>query len=159
MTTDKKQVKTSMLFLGHVHEMNVLEFNLFYDKEKDYYFDIEINKETCLQTFQHSKKIFFPNGIPKDYKADLSQLNSFKNFEEAYSQLLFEISQMVFEGIGFILDKENKLKNIYISGGFNKNMFFLYYLSLMMPNLNIEASEMKNTSALGAALLMKEFFF
>ena len=55
-------------------------------------------------------------------------------------------------------DKENKLKNIYISGGFNKNLIFMYYLSLMMPDLNIEASEMKNTSALGAALLMKGYF-
>jgi len=158
MTTDKKQVKSSMQFLGHVHEINVLEFNSFYEKEKNYYFEIDIDKETCLQTFQQSKKVFFPNGIPEDYKADLSVLNSFDSFEEAYNQLLFEISQMVFEGLGSILDKENKLKNIYISGGFNKNMFFLHYLSLMMPNLNIEASEIKNTSALGAALLMKDYF-
>jgi len=158
MTTDKKQVKSSMQFLGHVHEVNVLEFNLFYAKEKNYYFGMSLNKDICLHTFQNSKKVFFPDGIPNDYKADLSQLRSFDSFEAAYDQLVFEISQLVYEGLEFILDKEHKLRNIYISGGFNRNLFFMQYLSLMLPDLNIEASEMKNTSALGAALLMKDYF-
>jgi len=158
LTTDKKQVKSSMQFLGHVHELNVLELNSFFGKENDYYFRIKLNKDSCLLTINHAKKIFFPNGMPDDYKADLSQLNTFNTFEDAYSQLVFEISQKVYEGLEFILDKENKLKNIYISGGFNKNTLFMYYLSLMMPELNIEASEIANTSALGAALLMKDYF-
>ena len=157
LTTDKKQVKSSMQFLGHVHEMNVLEFSSFFEKESDYYFNIALDKDACIKTFKDSKKIFFPNGIPDNYKADFSQLRSFNNFDEAYNQLLFEISQMVFSGLGNILDKENKLKNIYVSGGFNKNVFFMEYLSLMMPDLNIEPSKVKNTSALGAALLMKEY--
>ena len=157
MTTDKKQVKSSMQFLGHVHEVNVLEFSSFYGKEKNYYFGISLNKDTCLQTFQNSEKVFFPNGISDDYKADLSQLRSFDSFEEAYHQLVFEISQLVYEGLEFILDKDHKLKNIFISGGFNKNLIFMQYLSLMLPDLNIEASEMKNTSALGAALLMRDY--
>ena len=83
MTTNKKQVKSSMQFLGHVHEVNVLEFSSFYGKEKDYYFGTSLNKDTCLQTFQNSEKVFFPNGIPDDYKADLSQLRSFSSFEES----------------------------------------------------------------------------
>jgi hypothetical protein len=29
---------------------------------------------------------------------------------------------------------------------------------LMMPDMNIEASKIKNTSALGAALMMKDYF-
>ena len=157
MTTDKKQVKSSMQFLGHVHEVNVLEFSSFYGKKKDYYFGVTLNKDTCFQTFQNSKKVFFPNGIPDDYKADLSQLKLFTSFEQAYHQLVFEISQLVFGGLEFILDKDHKLKNIFISGGFNKNLIFMQYLSLMLPDLNIEASEMKNTSALGAALLMKDY--
>ena len=155
MTTDKKQVKSSMQFLGHMHEVSVLEFNSFFSKEKDYYFGISLNKDVCIQTFQNAKKVFFPNGIPNDYKVDLSQLKSFYSFEEAYHQLIYEISQLVYEGLKFILDRDHKLQNIYISGGFNKNLIFMEYLSLMLPDLNIEPSEIKNTSALGAALLMK----
>lgn len=157
MTTDKKQVKSSMQFLGHVHEINVLDLGSFFGKEKDFYLTIDFDKNTCLKIFQNSKKVFFPDGIPGDYKADLSLVNSFTNFEEAYIQLVFEIGQLVYEGLGYILNKENSLKSIYISGGFNKNIFFMEFLSLMMPDLNIEASQMKNTSALGAALLMKDY--
>ncbi len=158
MTTNKKQVKSSMQFLGHVHEINVLELSDYFGVENDYYIHMSLNEDSCIQTFKNSKRIFFSNGLPDNYKADLSQLNSFDNFEKAYDQLLFEISLLVYEWLVFILDKENKLQNIYISGGFNKNLIFMYYLSLMMPDLNIEASEMKNTSALGAALLMKGYF-
>lgn len=158
MTTNKKQVKSSMQFLGHVHEINVLELSDYFGVENDYYIQMGLNEDSCIQTFKNSKRMFFSNGLPDNYKADFSQLNSFDNFEKVYDQLLFEISLLVYEGLEFILDKENKLKNIYISGGFNKNLIFMYYLSLMMPDLNIEASEMKNTSALGAALLMKEYF-
>ena len=158
MTTNKKQVKSSMQFLGHVHEINVLELSDYFGVENDYYIHMGLNEDSCIQTFKNSKRMFFPNGLPDNYKADLSQLNSFDNFEKAYDQLVFEISLLVYEGLEFILDKENKLKNIYISGGFNKNLIFMYYLSLMMPDLNIEASEMKNTSALGAALLLKGCF-
>ncbi len=157
MTTDKKQVKSSMQFLGHVHEVNVIDLSSFFGKEKDYYLTIDFDKNTSLKIFQNSKKIFFLDGIPIDYKADMSLVNSFANFEEAYIQLVFEISQLVYEGLGYILDEENNLKSIYISGGFNKNLFFMEFLSLMMPDLNIEASQMKNTSALGAALLMKDY--
>jgi len=158
MTTNKKQVKSSMQFLGHVHEINVLELSDYFGMENDYYIHMGLNEDSCIQTFKNSKRMFFSNGLPDNYKADLSQLNSFDNFEKAYDQLVFEISLLVYEGLEFILDKENKLKNIYISGGFNKNLIFMYYLSLMMPDLNIEASEMKNTSALGAAMLMKGYF-
>lgn len=158
MTTNKKQVKSSMQFLGHVHEINVLELSTYFGVENDYYIHIGLNEDSCIQTFKNSKRMFYSNGIPDNYKADLSQLNSFDNFEKAYDQLVFEISLLVYEGLEFILDKENKLKNIYTSGGFNKNLILMYYLSLMMPDLNIEASEMKNTSALGAALLMKGYF-
>lgn len=158
MTTDKKQVKSSMKFLGHLHEVNVSELISFFNKKSDYYFTLKPDKESCLQTFQLSKKIFFPNGISNDYKADLSQLNLFDSFDAAYNQLMFEISLMVFNGLEYILDKNNKLKNIFVSGGFNKNMFFMQYLLLMMPNMNIEASLIKNTSALGAAMILKDHF-
>ena len=157
MTTDKKQVKSSMQFLGHVHEVNVIDLSSFFGKEKDYYLTIDFDRNTSLKIFQNAKKIFFLDGIPVDYKADMSLVNSFANFEEAYMQLVFEISKLVFEGLGYILDKENNLKSIYISGGFNRNLFFMEFLSLLFPDLNIEASQMKNTSALGAALLMKDY--
>jgi ribulose kinase len=105
-----------------------------------------------------SKSVFFPNEIAEDFMGDLEQLNSFKDYEHAYYQLIFEISHRVHQGIERILDSNNNLKNVYISGGFNRNDIFVEYLAQMMPEQNIQFPKGKNASALGAAMLMKNYF-
>lgn len=157
MTTNKHQVKSSMQFLGQLHQVNALEISSYFDVEVHFFTLLSLNKELCKQNLINAKKIFFPNGIVDDYKTDLSVLKNFKNYETAYYQLLFEISHLVYKAIELILDTENKLEDIYISGGFNKNQLFVYYLSQLMPDKNIKISDEKNGSALGAALLIKDY--
>jgi sugar (pentulose or hexulose) kinase len=156
MTTNRQQVKSSMQFLGHLHQVISSDISSYFEEEDDFYKQLKLNKELCERTLSYSKKIFFPDGIREDYKTDLTLLHNYSNYESAYYQLLFEISHLVFEAIELILDKENKLEDIYISGGFNKNQLFVHYLSLVMPDKKIKISDIKNESALGAALLMKD---
>ena len=54
-------------------------------------------------------------------------------------------------------NRHNNLKDVYISGGFNRNDIFVEYLRQMMPNQNIQFPDGKNASALGAAMLMKNY--
>ncbi len=156
LTPQKKQVKSSMKFLGYVHEATERELAVSFNKKEGSFTSLQPDKDLCNSIIQRSERIFFPSGLPKDFKADLSRLNSFKNYNEAYSQLMYEISYMVFEGIKLITDKENKLKEIYISGGFSKNSFFRHYLSLLLPDLEIKISRIKNESALGAAMMIRK---
>ena len=156
MTTNRQQVKSSMQFLGHLHQVISSEVSSYFGLEDAYYKQLTLNKELCAQTLSHSKKIFFPDGIREDYKTDLTVLHHYSSYENAYYQLLFEISHLVFEAIELILDKKNNMEDIYISGGFNKNQLFVHYLSLLMPDKKIKISDIKNESALGAALLMKD---
>ena len=104
-----------------------------------------------------SKSTFFPNKIADDFKGNLTQLDSFESYEHAYYQLVFEITQRVHQGVNRILDANNNLKNVYISGGFNRNDIFVEYLRQMMPEQNIQFPKGKNASALGAAMLMKAY--
>ena len=157
LTPEKQQVKSSMQFLGHVHEVNVKWIADFFGKKEDHFTTIDLDKDLCSEIINRSEMIFFPDGIPEDFMADLKQTDRFKNFEAAYTQLMFEISRMVFKGIELILDKDNRLKDIYISGGFNKNEHFRYFLSKLIPDVQVKTSKVKNESALGAALMMKKF--
>nr|WP_246200203.1 FGGY-family carbohydrate kinase [Maribacter luteus] len=89
--------------------------------------------------------------------ADLGQLKRYDSFEKAYHQLVYEISYLVFEGIQLILDSDSNLRSIYITGGFNKNDIFVECLSQMLPEQKIKFPNVRNASALGAALLMKQY--
>ncbi len=157
MTPIKEQVKSSMQFLGHTHEVNALEISSYFGVEKRHYLKLTLNKQLCEKIFLKDDNIFFKEKITKDHKGDLKQLLNYSYYEQAYYQLIFEISKLVHEGIKLILDANNNLKDVFISGGFYKNAIFIHYLSLMMPDQEVQFSKGKNASALGAALLMKNY--
>ncbi|WP_158974007.1 FGGY family carbohydrate kinase [Cellulophaga sp. L1A9] len=159
MTPDKKQIKSSMQFLGRIHEVNAIALSEYYDVEKSHFLELTLNKELCSDILSKNKHLFFPSDIAEDFKGDLNQIKNFENYDSAYYQLIFEIAQRVHEGIKCILDSKNNLKDVYISGGFNRNDIFVEYLKQLMPEQNIQFPEGKNASALGAALLMKDYLY
>ena len=91
-------------------------------------------------------------------KALTKDTQKFDSYEGAYYQLVFEISKKVISAIDLILDEDSHLKDVYISGGFNKNEIFVKFISLLKSDVSIRIPKVKNESALGAALLMKEYF-
>jgi len=157
MTPNKKKIKASMQFLGRVHEVNAIELSNHFNVNKNHYLELTLNKELCRDVLVKQKNIFFPDDIASDFKGDLKQIETFSDYENAYYQLIFEISYRVYQGIERILDTNNNLKEVYISGGFNRNDIFVEYLTQMMPNQNIQFPKGKNASALGAAMLMKDY--
>ena len=157
MTPDRKQIKSSMQFLGRIHEINAIELGKYYNVDKSHYLKFTLNKNLCADILYKAEALFFPNQIASDFIGDLEQLKTFESYEHAYYQLIYEISFRVHQGIERILDSSNNLKDVYISGGFNRNTIFVEYLTLMMTDQNIRFPEGKNASALGAAMLMKNY--
>ena len=157
MSPDKKQIKSSMLCLGLIHEVNTLELSTCFGVDKNHYLELTLNKKLCSDIISKSKSMFFPSKITHDSKIDLLQIDNFSSYEYAYYQLIYEITQCVYNGIKFILDSKNTLKEVYISGGFNRNHIFVEYLGQMMPEQKIKFPKGKNASALGAAMLMRGY--
>ena len=157
MTPDKKQIKSSMQFLGRLHEVNAIELSNHFGVDKSHFLELSLNKKLCSEMVSKAESKFFPKEIADDFKGDLKQLNHFSDYEQAYYQLVYEITERVYKGINRILDSKNNLKDVYISGGFNRNEIFVEYLCHMMPEQNIQFPKGKNASALGAAMLMKDY--
>ncbi|WPR71144.1 FGGY family carbohydrate kinase [Flavobacterium sp. NG2] len=157
MTPDKQQIKSSMQFLGRVHEVNAIELSNHFGVTKNHYLELTLDKGLCTAILAKKEDKFFPTEIPDDFKSELKDLDCFEDYEHAYYQLIYEITKPVHEGIMRILDADHNLKEVYISGGFNRNEMFVEYLRQMMPNQKILFPKGENASALGAAMLMKNY--
>lgn len=156
MSITRQPVKSSRLFLGHLHETVLKEICIHFGKPDDYYKKIKADKQFSahLKSKFNGKKVFFQTG---PYSRDLKEyidMYEFSTFEEAYYQLMNELGDLTIEAINLILPYADDTENIYLTGGFSKNELFQNVISGAYPEKSVYTSEIANGSALGAALVV-----
>jgi sugar (pentulose or hexulose) kinase len=156
MSITKQPVKSSRLFLGHLHEEAVSRINDHFRTNADYYKSVKPDLkliEICRKKY-NEQRFYFEN---QPYSRDLKLKNDFfvfKSFEEAYHQLMTELSELTVEAIDLVIPDDNDIENIYITGGFSNNPLFLKLISDAYSMNNVFTSEIFNATALGAALVI-----
>jgi hypothetical protein len=156
MSITKKPVKSSRLFLGHLHEVAAGKLNDHFRTVPDYYKKVKPDKkllEICRKKCGESR--FFFDNLP--YSRELKEKNDlfvFKSYQEAYHQLMVELSELTVEAIDLVMTADNDIENIYITGGFSNNQLFLKLISEAYSMKNVYTSEVSNATALGAALVI-----
>ena len=81
----------------------------------------------------------------------VSDLNLFRNYEEAYHQLMMDIMHCQTEALHLILD-EQQVKRIFVDGGFGKNALYMHLLAEAFPRTEVFAASVSQATALGTAL-------
>lgn len=81
-------------------------------------------------------------------------LYEFTTFEEAYHQLLNELCDLTADSIRLVIPEKDDIQNLYITGGFSKNELFLHLICEAFTDKKVFTSEISNSSALGAALVI-----
>ena len=157
MTPEKQQIKSSMQFLGKIHEVYLTALSTYFKVHVNKHLHLQLNKKLCQEILHENSRVFLSEGIDSDFEAHPKLLVNYTNYETAYYQLVFEICKKVIKGIKLISDENSSIKEIYISGGFNKNVIFITFLKLLKSDIVIKISDCKNESALGAALMMKSY--
>lgn len=158
MSITRQPVKSSRLFLGHFHETLLNELNKHFNTDPVYYQNIQPDKkllDICMQRSRENR--FFFDELP--YSRTMKEkfdLFSFKSFEEAYHQLMVELSELTTDSVDLVIPMDNDIENIYITGGFSRNRLFLNLLSDAYQMKNVYTSEVFNATALGAALVMMD---
>jgi sugar (pentulose or hexulose) kinase len=156
MSITRQPVKSSRLFLGHIHETAAKQISDHFKKSEDYFKKVKADKQlsTLLKTKFRNKKVFFQDGPnSREFKTYID-LFDFGTFEEAYHQLMNELGDLTIEAINLVLPSKDETANIYITGGFSKNELFLNLISEAYPSKLVYTSEIANGSALGAALVI-----
>ncbi len=156
LSTEMEQVKSSLLFLGYVHDVNVEKISGHFNVEKDAYKKVPLSPDLITEpTGDFSdRRVFFANGLPPDHVDERVDLSQFRSFDEAYHRLMTDFTQIAWEGLQMVFPKNDQTKTVYVSGGFNRNEIFIHLLKKWLPGKKIIASEVKNATALGAVMVM-----
>ncbi len=158
-STDQRQIKSSRLFMGHIHDVNVNRLNEHFNVKPGFYKTVRLDRELLARIRNEKRGKFFSNGIPGDYVDVQVDLSQFTNFDHAYHQLMFDLCNYVLNSIRLIIPKVDDGRDIYITGGFARNEIFTHLIAGGFPDKRVFISEVDNASALGAAMVIYEGAF
>jgi len=156
LSAEQKQVKSSRLFLGHIHEVNAEHLAEYYQVSKKAYKSVKTDEGLLKQLKErsHGSRVFFKEGVAENYIDTTVDLSAFATFDEAYHQLMIDLVNMSCKAIALVETKENDTKALYISGGFTNNELYCKLIAGRFPDKKVYTSEISNATALGAALVV-----
>ncbi|MDX9726039.1 MAG: FGGY family carbohydrate kinase [Bacteroidales bacterium] len=157
MSITRQPVKSSRLFLGKMHDTGVEMLNTHFRTSEDFYMNVRFDQDLINmlgKRYIGDKRAFFSSGPESREFRDRIDLYDFKSFDEAYHQLMSELTTLSAESIRLVLPEKNETGNMYVTGGFSKNQIFVKLLAGMFPGMRVFTSEIKNATALGAALVV-----
>ena len=152
----KKPVKSSRLFLGHLHETAVNRLSDHFRTQPGYYKSVKPDNrllEICKRKCGDQKFFFEMQPYSRELKEKMDFF-VFKSFEEGYHQLMVELAELTVEAINLVIPVDDDIENIYITGGFSNNHLFIKLISDFYPMKSVYTSEIFNATALGAALVV-----
>ena len=148
-----KPVKASRLFAGYEHEQQVKKLAEYFktgvDRFKKVKADLGLMKKmkpSASSTYNSQNGAMV--GQSKFAKRDLSK---FKDYEEAYHQLIADIMEQQIRSLNIVL-KGTLVSRIFVDGGFSNNPVYMHLLAEAFPNIEVYAASVAQASALGAAL-------
>lgn len=156
MSVNQKPVKSSRLFMGHIHDVNSSFISTWFKTGTDDYKNVKLNINIANRLVQEGNHRFFTAGVPSNHVDESVDLSQFSSFEEAYHQFMFDLTALCARSMNLVLEADDTIKDLFVSGGFARNPLFLEFLAAMYPNKDIFTSRVDNSSALGAALAIIE---
>lgn len=155
MSINRKPVKASRLFMGHIHDVNLERLQAYFQVDKDTYKTVKYDKLTVDHLHTTGEK-FFRNGVSADYVDKDIDLSVFRDFEEAYHRLMIDLTDLCLGSIKLILPEKDDIDKVYITGGFARSDIFVRHLTGKLKGKRVFTSEIDNASALGAAMVVYE---
>jgi sugar (pentulose or hexulose) kinase len=160
LSIQQQQVKSSRVFLGHIHDKNVERISKHFGVDSGYYKAVKADANLLSRMIdKNEKRIFFSASVPADYIDTSVDLGLFNSFTEAYHRLMRDLVSLAMESLRLIIAVDDKTKIVYISGGFARNEIFVKLITIWLPDKKVYTSEIDNATALGAAMVIWESAF
>ena len=157
LSYEGQAVKASRIFAGYEHEQQVKRFAEHFKKPLNYYSEVMVDTE-LLKKQKHSIKnlqLMNEGSEPARSAFGKRKLEDYKNYEEAYHQLIADIVAQQMRSTNLVL-KGTGVKRIFVDGGFSKNPIYMHLLAEAFPGIEVYAASVAQASALGAALVIRQ---
>jgi sugar (pentulose or hexulose) kinase len=153
LSYDGNPVKASRLFAGHEHEQQVKRLAEYFKTSMDQYKNVKPDFELLkkIKTKKSATHHVHHGGMVKQSDFAKRDLNNFKNYDEAYHQLIADIIDQQVKSTDLVL-QGSSVKKIFVDGGFSSNPIYMHLLAEAFPEFEVYAATVAQASALGAAL-------
>ena len=148
MAYQGKPVKSSRLFAGNEHEIQVKCLSDFFKKPNDYFKSVQYDS---LKDVFSSKEITHDNATSIEFSFSKVDLNQFSDYESAYHALILNLVELQVLSSNLVLHGA-PVKKIFVDGGFGKNVVFMNMLAKRYIGIEVYSSVISQASALGAAM-------
>ena len=139
-------VKASRLFAGYEHEQQTKRLAYHFGVALDYYKTVVFDTSFLNDDSMEKSRA----GLATSAFA-AKELGSFKSYEQAYHQFIFDIIQQQKTSTSLILGNK-KVTRIFVDGGFGKNPVYMNLLAAAFPEMEVFAASVSQATAIGAAL-------
>jgi sugar (pentulose or hexulose) kinase len=149
----KGPVKAARLFAGNTHDIQSKRIAKHFGLPNDFYKEITYNKDVIadLRITNFKESSFNTDSYIEKCPFENRNLDSFKNHEIAYHQLIMDIIAQQILSTRLVIHN-SPVKKVFVDGGFSKNSIFMNLLAQAFPEMEVYAASMAQASALGAAL-------
>jgi len=157
LSYEGKPVKASRIFAGYEHEEQVKRLAEHFSKPVNYYTTVAVDSELLKKQRRNIIKAKQNSLSSQPARSAFTQrgLSDFKNYEEAYHQLITDIVTQQVRSTNLVL-RGTGVKRIFVDGGFSKNPIYMYLMAEAFPNIEVYAASVAQASALGAALVIHQ---
>jgi len=150
MTTSKTPIKACRFFMGGAHDQLCLHLSEYYNVPATFYKSIDYEESTYEQTTPFLAKHWSLSTTDFLFDTPLF-FENYGSLMEAYYAVMKSLIQIQLESLRLVLG-EQKIKSLYIDGGFQNNTLFVKQMAKSFPELTVYRSDFSLGAALGAAL-------
>ncbi len=155
LSITKNPVKSSRLFLGHLHDAAVKTMSEYFKIHENSFRLVKPDTKLLNKIIAkyESEAVFIDSSNMVPALVEDPELFVFDNFIEGYHKLMIELSDLTVQAVQLVIPENDDIEIIYITGGFSKNPLFIRLVASSFPDKKVFTSEIGNATALGAALI------
>lgn len=156
LQVDGRPVKASRLFLGNEYKIWTQHLAKHFNVEENNHKNIHPDKKILESLHKRSDSSFKWESLDnRESKLAQTDLSQFSSYEEAYHKLIVDLVNLQVEAL-LLAKGENKIRKIFVDGGFVDNPLFIQLLTEGLPDLELICSEVPLGSAMGAAMAVSD---
>lgn len=154
MRIDGNPVKVSRLFLGNEYKLQVKFLAKQFNVSEDYHKSVRFDQDTFFEINKDFVHMFKWSSISSEHMPKETKI-PYTKFEHAYHQLMLELVLLQEKSIRAAIGNQ-KIKKLYIDGGFSDNEIYIQLLSQYLGNMKLSTTDASLGSALGAAIVISD---